>query len=105
MACAGRGFQLSIVNCQLSIVNCAQLSFTHTKQFPEIFCRLGTGAKNTKKIVIFRRCLKLAGKAENGGEFIGAKPKKYYIELTQYFVALHRRYVTAEHLHTGCYSL
>ena len=29
-----------------------------------------------QKMAIFRRCLKIAGKAENGGKFIGAKPKK-----------------------------
>ena len=27
------------------------------------------------KMAIFRRCLKIAGKAENGGKFIGTKPK------------------------------
>ena len=37
------------------------------------------------KIAIFRHCLKIAGKAENGGKFIGAEPKKYYIELTECF--------------------
>ena len=56
-------------------------------------------------MAIFRRCLEIAGMAENGGKFLGAKPKKYFIKLTQYFVALPRRYIIAEHLHTGCYSL
>ena len=56
------------------------------------------------KIAIFRRCLEIAGKAENGEKFIGAEPKIYFIKLTQYFVALTRRYIIAEHLHTGCYS-
>ena len=50
------------------------------------------------KMAIFRRCLKIVGKAENGGKFIGAEPKKYYIEVTEYFFALHRRYIIAEHL-------
>ena len=56
-------------------------------------------------MAIFRRCLEIAGKAENGGKFVGAKPKIYFIKLTQYFVALPRRYIITEHLHTGCYSL
>ena len=54
------------------------------------------------KMAIFRRCLEIAGKTENGGKFIGAKPKIYYIKLAQYFVALRRQYIIAEHLHTGC---
>ena len=61
-----------------------QLPFKHTKQFPKIFFRLGAGAKNTKK-GDFRRCLEIAGKAENARKFIGAKPKIYYIKLAQYF--------------------
>ena len=51
-----------------------QLSLKHTKQFPEIFFRLGAGAKNIKN-GDFRRCLEIAGKAENGGKSIGAMPK------------------------------
>ena len=81
-----------------------QLSFKYTKRFPEIFFRLGAGAKNTKK-GDFRRCLEIAGKAENARKFIGAKPKIYYIKLAQYFLFLRRWYIIAEHLHTGCYSL
>ena len=27
-------------------------------------------------MAIFRRCLEIAGKAENGGKILGAKPKK-----------------------------
>ena len=57
------------------------------------------------KMAIFRRCLEIAGKAENGGKILGAKPKNLFIKLTQYFVALSRRYIIAEHLHTGWYSL
>ena len=30
------------------------------------------------KMAIFRRCLEIAGKAENGGKFLGAKPKKLF---------------------------
>ena len=56
-------------------------------------------------MTIFRQCLEIAGKAENGRTFIGAKPKKYYIKLAQYFVVLRRRYIIAEHLHTECYTL
>ena len=52
-----------------------QLSFKQNKQFPEILFYLGAGAKNTKKMAIFRRCLEIAGKAETGGKFIGAKLK------------------------------
>ena len=40
--------------------------------------------------------------AENS---LGQSRKIYFIQLTQYFVALIRRYIIAEHLHTGCYSL
>ena len=54
-----------------------QLSFKHIKQFPEIFFRLGAGAKNTKNDD-FRRCLEIAGKAENGGKILGAKPKNLF---------------------------
>ena len=55
-------------------------------------------------MAIFRRCLEIAGKAENGRKILGAKPKIYFIKFTQYLVALSRRYIIAEHLHTGCYS-
>ena len=49
----------------------------HIKQFPKVFFRLGAGAKNTKNGV-FRRCLEIAGKAENDGKFLGAKPKNLF---------------------------
>ena len=35
----------------------------------------------------------------------GKAEKYYYIKLAQYFVVLRRRYIIAEHLHTGCHSL
>ena len=53
-----------------------QLSFKYTKRFPEIFFRLGAGAKNIK-MTIFRRCLEIAGKAENGGKFPWGKAEKF----------------------------
>ena len=40
-----------------------QFSFKHTKTFPKILFRLGTGASDTKKMEIFRRCLEIKGKA------------------------------------------
>ena len=52
-----------------------QLSIKHTKRFPEIFFRLGAEVE-IPKMAIFRRCLEIAGKAENGGKFLGANPKK-----------------------------
>ena len=38
-----------------------QFSFKHTKTFPKILFRLGTGASDTK-MEIFRRCLEVDGK-------------------------------------------
>ena len=39
-----------------------QFSFKHTKIFPKILFRLGTGASDTKTMEIFRRCLEIEGK-------------------------------------------
>ena len=44
-------------------------------------------------MAIFRRCLEIAGKAENGKNLLGQSRKTYYFKLTQYFVALRRRYI------------
>ena len=82
-----------------------QLSFKRNKQFPEILFCLGAGAKNTKNGAFFGVASKLLVKPKLAENSLGQSRKIYYITLTQYFVALHRRYIIAEHLHTGCYSL
>ena len=82
-----------------------QLSFKHTKHYPEIFFRLGAGVKNTKKWRFFGVASKLRVKPKMAQNSLGQSRKIYFIKLTRYFVALLRRYIIAEHLHTGCYSL
>ena len=51
-----------------------------TNNFPK-FCFVWAQELKIPKMAIFRRYLKIAGKAETGGKFIGAKPKNllYYI--------------------------
>ena len=39
-----------------------QFSFKHTKTFPKILFRLGTGASDTKTMEFFWRCLEIEGK-------------------------------------------
>ena len=67
-----------------------QLSFKHTKKFPEIFFRLGAGAK-IPKMAIFGVASKLLVKPNMAENCLGQSRKKYYITLAQYFVVLHRR--------------
>ena len=64
--------------------NC--LSNTH-KNYRN-FLSSGRRRYEYQKMVIFRHCLKIAGNAENGGKFSGAKPKIYYIKSAQYFASL-----------------
>ena len=82
-----------------------QLPFKHTKQFPEIFFRLGAAAKNTENDDFFGVASKLRVKPNMAESLLGQSQKNYYIKLAQYFVVLRRRNIIAEHLHTGCYSL
>ena len=50
-----------------------QLPFKHTS-FPK-FSFVWAQELKIPKMAIFRRCLEIAGKAENDRKFIGAKPK------------------------------
>ena len=48
--------------------------------FPK-FSFVWTQELKISKMVIFRRCLEIAGKAENGGKILGAKPIFFIINL------------------------
>ena len=62
-----------------------KLSLKHTKQFPEIFFRLGAGAKNRR---FFGVASKLREKPKMAENVLGQSRKIDYIKLPQYFVVL-----------------